>query len=195
VYSAGLWWAWFSKKQNNDRNKELVLLIVIGTIIAVAIGKAISFVIPFSLRPVFNSDLNFTLPCGTLMPELRAWNAFPSDHAVLFFCISTGFFLMYRGISWLWYAYTFMVICFPRIYLGMHYPTDVVGGAFIGTAVMYALYRTKYTNIAMSKLLVLSEKYTCQFHACLFVATYEVANMFWEIRIAGSFAIKVLHLT
>ena len=60
---------------------------------------------------------------------------FVSSHAANFFGIATYFFLLFgkqkkHGLFFLWAA----IIAYSRIYLGVHYPADIVGGAIIGIA-------------------------------------------------------------
>lgn len=58
--------------------------------------------------------------------------SFPSSHAVNTFAAATLFSLFYR--RWVpWVAYGLAgVVSYSRIYLGLHYPSDVLGGAVIG---------------------------------------------------------------
>lgn len=58
--------------------------------------------------------------------------SFPSSHAVNTFAAATLFSLFYR--RWVpWVAYGLAgVVSYSRIYLGLHYPSDVVGGAVVG---------------------------------------------------------------
>ncbi len=65
--------------------------------------------------------------------------SFPSGHAFIAFMaavILTRFF----GKVWLWYGLAALV-AFSRIYLGVHYPSDVLGGALIGILAGYMLVK------------------------------------------------------
>jgi undecaprenyl-diphosphatase len=75
-------------------------------------------------------------PCHVL-PEVRplvdcgSGKSFPSSHAVNMFAAAAVFAYGYR--RWAWAFYTLAgVIAFSRIYVGVHYPSDAVGGALIG---------------------------------------------------------------
>jgi undecaprenyl-diphosphatase len=58
--------------------------------------------------------------------------SFPSSHAVNNFAAATLFALHYRRwVPWLAFGLAALV-SYSRIYLGLHYPSDVLGGAVIG---------------------------------------------------------------
>jgi membrane-associated phospholipid phosphatase len=65
--------------------------------------------------------------------------SFPSDHATGAFALAFGVWLYDRtfGAALLVVA---AVLAFVRIYVGTHYPGDVIAGALIGIAVAGALY-------------------------------------------------------
>ena len=66
---------------------------------------------------------------------------FPSDHATGAFAIAMGMWLYDRTIGALLFVLA-LIVAFARVYVGVHYPSDVVGGALIGMAVALLLYFT-----------------------------------------------------
>ncbi len=65
--------------------------------------------------------------------------SFPSSHAVNTFAAATLFAVFYRRwVTWVAFALAALVSC-SRVYLGLHYPSDVAGGAIIGSACALAL--------------------------------------------------------
>lgn len=65
---------------------------------------------------------------------------FVSSHATNFFALGTMFYLALRNhYKWIGssLAFVLILVCYSRIYLGVHYFTDVLGGAILGAAVSY----------------------------------------------------------
>ncbi len=87
----------------------------------------------------------FTRPRPEVVPRLVEVDGFsyPSGHSLA----ATSFYLLLMFLAWRRYqawqmrAATFFCattlisgVCFSRLYLGVHYPSDVLSGLFLGTA-------------------------------------------------------------
>lgn len=59
--------------------------------------------------------------------------SFPSDHATGAFAIAIALMLRHRVAGWIALALA-LAISIGRVAVGTHYPSDVLGGALIGTA-------------------------------------------------------------
>ncbi len=68
---------------------------------------------------------------------------FVSSHAANSFGVATFLWLASRQrIAWIWIMYVWAgLFAFTRIYLGVHYPSDIVVGALLGMAVGWFLFR------------------------------------------------------
>ncbi len=79
--------------------------------------------------------------------------SFPSGHTAVTFVVATILSLNYRrnyiGIMFFTWA---ILVAFSRLDLGMHYPSDVIAGAFIGFIISWTVYtiflriRKKYAS-------------------------------------------------
>lgn len=93
------------------------------------------------LRPCHTPDLLFVVhtveKCGGQF-------GFVSSHAAnsfaLVFFISGILKSNYRWLPWLLYSWALLVI-YSRVYLGVHFPGDVVGGAILGILVGYVILK------------------------------------------------------
>ena len=77
------------------------------------------------------------LPVHQLLTE-NSWS-FPSGHATFFFAMATAIYLYNKR----WGAVFFIMailITVSRVIAGIHYPSDIIGGALIGALVAYAAF-------------------------------------------------------
>lgn len=134
VLVALLCWTWF-RRDDDGRQRERRTTLVFGLLascVAVGLTRILSFVLPFRDRPLRAPNLHFVLPLSIDRGAINGWSAFPSDNATLFFGIALAIFLVSRRAGILAFCHTLVVVAFARVYLGYHYPTDILGGAAIG---------------------------------------------------------------
>ena len=70
----------------------------------------------------------------------------------------------------------------PRLYLGLHYLTDLLAGAALGAAVVAAAVglgeRWAPARRGLDAALSISRRWPVYFSAALFLATFEMASLF-----------------
>lgn len=75
---------------------------------------------------------------------------FISSHASNFFAFATATILIlkneYKNLKW-YLIPIGILICFSRVYLGVHYISDVLVGSFIGALISFLLFKFWYLSI------------------------------------------------
>ena len=116
----GLWWAVFFLS-------TLALTDMTGTYVFKHVFER--------LRPC--SDPEFFTHVRLLLKQCAGGYSFTSNHAANHFGMATFFFITFRHLFkiWAWIAlYWAAAICYSQVYVGVHYPLDVLAGALLGLA-------------------------------------------------------------
>lgn len=131
--------------------KTLAILLAVAVIILIADQVSASIIKPMvaRLRPSRNPDLQATIHL------VNHYNGglygFVSSHAANCFGLATFLALLFKNKSFTWVMIAWAsLMCYSRIYLGVHYPGDIVCGAVLGFAAASLVYyifkrlKTKY---------------------------------------------------
>lgn len=85
------------------------------------------------LRPC--NDPEFSMHVRLLIDRCAGGYGFISNHAANHFGMATFFFFTFRKLfpKWAWIGFVWAgIIIYSQIYVGVHYPLDVIAGAFLG---------------------------------------------------------------
>ena len=129
---------------------KLMIIILIGVLCCVALADLISvhgFKNIFQrYRPSHNLDLEGIIhtvnkPNGT--EYLGGKYGFVSSHAANISAITTFIIASFRSFSKKWFLICIwaVLIMYSRIYLGVHYPSDIIGGSLLGMAIGIGIYQ------------------------------------------------------
>ncbi|MEX3957243.1 phosphatase PAP2 family protein [Trinickia sp. EG282A] len=177
-----LWWIWFQPGERREWQREMVIATIVSGLLSLLVGRTLAHYLPYRVRPIHNSELLLHFPPVNFPePVLRFWNSFPSDHAMLWMSVATGIFLVWRTLGALVLLYTVVFICLPRVYLGLHYPTDVIGGAILGVAITYLMTRDAARKRYARPASIWFERSPAASYTLAFVVCFELITQFDEV--------------
>ncbi len=188
-----LWWIWFAPSKRANWNLEMVIATIASGLLALLVGRLLAHYLPFRIRPIHDPSVHLQFPEATYTETtLRFWSSFPSDHAMLWGAIATGIFLMYRVVGVLALLYTLLLILLPRVYLGLHYPTDVLAGLALGIVLAYLMTRDAVRIRIARPVLRMMERFPAFGYTFAFVLCFELITQFDDIRIVADAVRKAL---
>ena len=193
IVMAALWFLWFHKSSETTNNRKGIIITFISSLVAIIVGRGLELTLPFRIRPAYNPDIFFIRPYRFENFSIGDTSSFPSDHAVLFFALATGIFLISKKGGILAYLYVFFMICLPRVYLGLHYPTDILAGAVIGVTITLIVSVSRIFVRITSKTLQFSSDYPGYFYALFFLLSLQISTLFEEMRTIGGYLYQFLH--
>ncbi|MEK9969006.1 MAG: phosphatase PAP2 family protein [Ferrovibrio sp.] len=182
LFMAFFWWQWFRRDDVTVQRRQTVLTALAGAIVAIAVARILQLVLPFRERPLHNDALNLVPPTVVNPDTLDGWSSFPSDHAVLFFALALAVWRLHRTLGIVAFLWSSLAICLPRIFLGYHYATDILTGAFIGILVMQATFILLRPRLLAQPLLRWEKAHATSFYCAAFLASLELAVLFQDVR-------------
>jgi membrane-associated phospholipid phosphatase len=112
------------------------ILLFAATVALTDMGGTLLFKDNFHrLRPCADPDFFFNV---RLLVQCNKSSSFISNHAANHFGMATFFFITFRPVfkKWIWISFVWAgLIAYAQIYVGLHYPLDVLAGALLGLAV------------------------------------------------------------
>ncbi|MBI3453206.1 MAG: phosphatase PAP2 family protein [Rhodospirillales bacterium] len=182
VPTALLWWCWFRGGESAARDRRILLVAIVGGLAALVLGKVIAEFVPFRLRPFEEPSLGFVPPLWLKKPPASEWSSFPSDHVDLFMSLAIGIWLVSRRLGALAVAHVLIVIGLTRVYLGYHYPTDILASAAVAaTATMASVFLFR-DHAATFVVLRWESRHPASFYALFLLLGGELVTRFVEVR-------------
>jgi undecaprenyl-diphosphatase len=174
-----------------EERQQRLVRVLIATILLGALSRGLQVALPIHQRPLLaNLGLNFPVFDSDAI-SLSNWSSFPSDHAMIFFALGTGLWSVNRTAGLIAFIWTIVVIDIPRVYLGIHYPSDVIFGAlfgFLGMKICLVLPLKRFERL----LSTWRHAHQGLFVAILFFATDQVGHLLAELRDLAHSSVHIL---
>jgi undecaprenyl-diphosphatase len=174
------WWAWGRASVSQFRSHERVQLVtgLVASAFSILVARVVAYTFPFRVRPLHNPSLHFQLPFGMNSSALIGWSSFPSDHAAFFFCLAAVLWMVSRSLGVVAGCVALFVVSAPRVYTGVHYPTDIIAGAVLGCGVAYISRLASRVPHVSRTILDWMDRNPAACYACLFCCTFEIGEIF-----------------
>jgi len=195
------WWFWFSGRgPQREATRERIIGALIGVFLGLALARTLAALLPFRVRPMYVDGIGYHHPSLQFPMDLESWSSFPSDMATYFFGLSFGLYGLSRRLGAFLLVFSAVWVCLPRLYLGIHYPSDLVSGALLGVWTVWA------TTTILSKrdgalarritkpVTLLEQRRPQVFYAAAFALSFEMANIFDDVRNMMRAALHEAHI-
>lgn len=170
---------WASNRPGQGERRRTLINALMGGLAGLIVARSLALLLPFRMRPFARPELTWVLPDG-FEPQMRTWSAFPSDHAVLALALVTGIWLISRRWGWIALLHAVLVICLPRLYMGLHHPSDLIAGGLLGVACTLVLQRA--TRRPAHLMLQQAQHRPAFFYSVSALVLYQMISMFLSLR-------------
>ncbi|MEP6661950.1 MAG: phosphatase PAP2 family protein [Acidimicrobiales bacterium] len=138
VFAVLLVLAWWQARRAEDA------VTAVSAVVWAAVASLIGFVAVQLIGTAVSRDRPYVaMPSAHLLVARTGDFSFPSDHATAAAAIAVGLIIAGRYTRQVWVGWSAatvaLVLGFSRVYVGAHYPGDVVGGFVLASAVAWGL--------------------------------------------------------
>ena len=190
---AFLAWAWIARAQTGAR-----MAIVTGLIGLCAVNFAtqlLKHAVQLHPRPFAVADqLHLVLPRG-ITTNWGLWSSFPSDTTALHMALVAIIWSISRRAGMAAFAWVALFIALPRVFFLYHYPSDVVAGALIGLAFVWAAQRLWAVSVLAAATLRCEREWPQAFYPIALIFACDVMHSFDSIERVFIYAKKLVHAT
>lgn len=182
-----IWFCWFRSDEPGKRARVLV-----GTVMALGatvISRILQYTLHTHSRPIYDPALGFVKPSTLEVTKLNTWNSFPSDHTTLLAGLTITLWLV-RSPLRVPLVLLMGVIETSRVYMGAHYPSDLIGGTGLALMVVWATQTEPFIR-AGTWAVRFEETHRPFFYGIAFYFSYQMMTYFGDLR---SFAAIILSL-
>ncbi|MBV9387015.1 MAG: phosphatase PAP2 family protein [Chroococcidiopsidaceae cyanobacterium CP_BM_ER_R8_30] len=148
---------WFLKGAEADQNAKIcqrILLMFFALVPTYILARLLQSVVHRS-RPIIDVALvipkDLELWHSGQVSFSHFWGSFPSDHEALFFIFAIGFFTINKPLGILTFLFS-LYYGVMRVSVGYLWPSDILGGAILGSLVMLLMLSLKSRSLISNAL-------------------------------------------
>ncbi len=190
--AAIIWWAWFRFDTKQSQAREFLSCGIFTAFLSVVAARSLAALLPYRERPIHRPELHLRMPFVFNESTVVHWSSFPSDHAAMFFALALSIYFVSRRAGIAALCYVVLFVCTPRLYMGFHYPTDLVVGAFIGIGVAYLARIESFRRATTLPVMRCLERSPGLFYAGFFIVTFQIAIIFASFRHIARYFVEFL---
>jgi undecaprenyl-diphosphatase len=173
------YWLWIG---GDDQLRSRLLATIASAFASFGLARLLAHVMPFRLRPLHDAAMALKLPIGMDAHQAQFWSSFPSDHAAMLGALAAGLWLIRPVCGWISVAWGVVMVLLPRVYVGMHYPIDCIGGLIVGIAGALILNHARLRQPLWRAGKYWSQTHARSFAAAAFLSTYLLATNGDDVR-------------
>lgn len=188
AFVIGIWN--YGKIKNKTNANKRVIAILFSIILTLGIIEILNAIID-SDRPLVTYSSQIHAPITKPNTQLL-WNegwvrnpkhgSFPSDTVALLSTMACGIFLWKRSIGFIAVLFVIFGGVLPRLYFGLHYPSDMLVGIFVSIIATLIIEKLKVFKIIAEKILMIENRYPYIFGVVGFYLAYIIADKFILLR-------------
>jgi len=132
-----------------DRSVRRQALILLTALVA---GLAVSYLI----GKIVPTQRPYLIPIGHALVEHRSSPSFPSNHGLIMFTYAITMAMLAHWRHALVIGAAGLIVAWARIYVGVHFPFDMVGAVFVGALAAWLAIR--FDRLFGDRLLALADR-------------------------------------
>jgi undecaprenyl-diphosphatase len=179
---------WYWPDEEMPRRRQTLLVTILAVALSLVVNRVTSMLLPYRDRPMYSVGAN--VPTFEWHADLEHWSSFPSDNASYLFAIAAGLWLISRRWG-LFFGVFALFASLARVFLGIHYPSDIVVGALIGVVTSVAVNRDVVRKRLAAPVLTWEASHPPYFYGLFFLALAEMSGGFPNTRRIG---VAIVHL-
>lgn len=202
LFMIAYWWFWFDPRtEQRDTNRSIIVAAIAGSVLALVVNRAMATGLPFRVRPMLAPASGYRPPSLPIIGNMEEWSSFPSDTATFFFALALGLLRLCRTLGIAAFIYSVVWISLPRLYLGLHYPSDIVAGALLGMGTVWlCLAAVNARGGALGRRVLhaidrAEQSHPQVFHVIMLVIAFEMMTLFDDLRDLTRSTVRLLRYT